>query len=390
VAGATIAAPTWEDAYLSAVRVMVWPVRLLLFSDLHLEAPFAWARPEVAAERRRALRACLANIIALAASTRVDALVCAGDLYEQDRFTPDTARFLRDGFAPLHPVPVYLAPGNHDWFGPASLYAQVAWTPNVHLFTADRLQPVPLADGLTLWGAAHRAPASTRGFLDDFRVDRSGVHLGLFHGSEQGTLTLQESSKIPHAPFRSEQIGAAGLHHPLVGHFHKPRDAADHTYPGNPEPLTFGETGDRGAVLVTVDAAGGVTRERHRVAVSQVSDIEVRVDGVTNGALLHPLVDAALVDVKGTVRVTLQGELDPEVELDVDALRRPAQLDAWLVRTGTISYRYDFEALAREQTVRGQFVRDVQAAELTEDDRRRVLVTGLRAFERRRTDLAVR
>jgi DNA repair exonuclease SbcCD nuclease subunit len=390
VAPVILAALTCEDAYLSAVRVMVWPVRLLLFSDLHLEAPFAWARPEVAAGRRRALRACLANIIALAASTRVDALVCAGDLYEQDRFTPDTARFVRDCFAQLHPLPVYLAPGNHDWFGPNSLYVQVTWTPNVHVFTADRLQPVTLADGLTLWGAAHRAPAGTRGFLDDFRVDRPGVHLGLFHGSEQGTLTLQESSKIPHAPFRAGQIRAAGLHHAVVGHFHKPRDAAEHTYPGNPEPLTFGETGDRGAVLLTVDAAGGVARARHRVAVSEVSDVEIRVDGVTNGAMLQPVVDAALVDVKGTVRVTLHGELDPAVELDVDTLRRPAHLDAWLVRTGSVNYGYDFEALAREQTVRGQFVRDVQAAELTEDDRRRVLVTGLRAFERRRNDLAVR
>lgn len=369
---------------------MVWRVRLLLFSDLHLEAPFAWAPPDVAAERRRALRTCLTAIVALAASARVDALVCAGDLYEQDRFTPDTARFVRDCLAELHPLPVFLAPGNHDWVGPASLYQQVTWSPNVHVFKADRLEPVPLADGFTLWGAGHRAPASTRGFLDDFRVDRSGVHVALFHGSEQGTLTLQESSKIPHAPFRAEQIGAAGLHHALVGHFHKPRDAADHTYPGNPEPLAFGETGDRGAVLVSVDPAGGVTRERHRVAVTQVSDVEVNLDGITNGAQLQPRVDAALAGVSGTARITLRGEIDPEVELDVDGLRRPSQLDAWLVRTGAITYGYDFEALAREQTVRGQFVRDVREADLTEDDRRRVLVTGLRAFERRRTDLAVR
>jgi DNA repair protein SbcD/Mre11 len=391
VAAVILAAPTCEDAYLSAVRVMVWPVRLLLFSDLHLEAPFAWARPEVAAERRRALRACLANIIALAASTRVDALVCAGDLYEQDRFTPDTARFVRDCFAQLHPLPVHLAPGNHDWFGPNSLYEQVAWTPNVHVFTADRLQPVTLADGLTLWGAAHRAPASTRGFLDDFRVDRPGVHLGLFHGSEQGTLTLQESSKIPHAPFRAEQIGAAGLHHALVGHFHTPRDAADHTYPGNPEPLTFGETGDRGAVLVTVDGSGTVARERHRVAVSQVSDVIVDLDGVTHGAQVQSTVDAALADVKGTVRVTLRGELHPDVEFDPGDLRRPTHIDAWVVRAGGVTYAYDLDALAEEQTVRGQFVRDVRGAtDLTEDDRRRVLVTGLRAFERRRNDLEVR
>jgi exonuclease SbcD len=365
-------------------------VRLLLFSDLHLEAPFRWAPPEVARERRRALRECLSTIVALAAAQRVDALVCAGDLYEQDRYTPDTAQFVRDCFARLDPTPVYVAPGNHDWYGPASLYQRVDWSPNVHVFADDRLTPVTLADGLTLWGAAHRAPADTRGFLTDFRVDRGGVHLGLFHGSEQGTLALQDEGKVPHAPFRAAQIGAAGLHHALVGHFHTPRDAADHTYPGNPEPLTFGETGERGAVLVTVDASGAVARERHRVAVSQVSDVVVDLDGVTHAALVQSTVDAALADVKGTVRVTLRGELHPDVEFDPGDLRRPPHIDAWVVRAGALTYAYDLDALAEEQTVRGQFVRDVRAAtELTEDDRRRVLITGLRAFERRRNDLEV-
>jgi DNA repair exonuclease SbcCD nuclease subunit len=375
-------------------------VRLLFFSDLHLEAPFRWAPPDVARERRRALRECLSTIVALAAAQRVDALVCAGDLYEHDRYTPDTAQFVRDCFARLHPMPVYVAPGNHDWFGPASLYQRVDWTPNVHVFPDDRLTPVTLADGLTLWGAAHRAPADTRGFLTDFRVDRGGVHLGLFHGSEQGALAFQEDDKVPHAPFRAEQIGAAGLHHALVGHFHTPRDAADHTYPGNPEPLTFGETGGtgasgepigRGAVLVTVDDTGAVARERHRVAVSQVSDVVVDLDGITHGTQVQSTVDAALADVKGTVRVTLRGELHPDVEFDPGDLRRPVHIDAWVVRAGAVTYAYDLDALAQEQTVRGQFVRDVRAAtELAEDDRRRVLVTGLRAFERRRNDLEVR
>ena len=45
----------------------------------------------------------------------------------------------------------------------------------------------------------------------------------------------------------------------------------------------------------------------------------------------------------------------------------------------------------RQALLRGQFVRDVlAAAELDEDDRRRVLVTGLRAFDERHPDLRVR
>lgn len=66
-------------------------MRLLHFADLHLDTLFRWAPPELARARRRALRSTLTRICRLAAELRADALCCGGDLFEQKRFTPDTA-----------------------------------------------------------------------------------------------------------------------------------------------------------------------------------------------------------------------------------------------------------------------------------------------------------
>jgi DNA repair exonuclease SbcCD nuclease subunit len=358
-------------------------MRLLLFSDLHLETRFAWAPPAVAGARRDALRACLRRIGELATTIAVDALCCGGDLFEQERHRPDTAAFLRETFAALDPLPVYLAPGNHDWLAPQSLYARTEWSPNVHVFLQDRLTPATLDDGLTLWGAGHHSPTNTRGFLDDFRVDRGGVHLGLFHGSAQG-VAIEDPSTVRHAPFRADQIGASGLHHALLGHYHTPRHAPDHTYPGNPEPLTFGEQGERGPVLVEVTGSGEVRRTVHPVAATTLADITVDLTGVRHGAQVQDRVDAALDRAGGAVRLTLHGEIDPDVAMDSGRLRRRPGIDAWVVRSERVSYGYDLAALASEQTVRGQFVRDVQAdPSLSESLRRRVLLTGLRALDGR-------
>ena len=108
-----------------------------------------------------------------ASTARSTRCLVAGDLYEHDRFSPDTVRFVETTFAKLDPLPVLVAPGNHDWLAPAGLYRQARFGPNVHLFTTDRLEPVTLVDGCTLWGAAHLRPRGTDGFLDRFRVDRS-------------------------------------------------------------------------------------------------------------------------------------------------------------------------------------------------------------------------
>ena len=359
-------------------------MRLLHFSDLHLDAQFAWATTAAARARRENLRSTLLRIVELARAEGVDAVLSGGDLYEHDRITPDTAGFLREAFARLDPIPVYLAPGNHDWFGPASAYERIDWSPNVHVFDEARLTPVPLAEGLTLWGGAHRAPANTDDFLDGFRVDRSGVNLGLFHAAERGGLAFQETGKAPHAAFDAWEVEASGLDHAFLGHFHAPRDAKRHTYPGNPDPLTFGEDGDRGAVIAVVAPDGSVDRRRVVVATSQVHDIALDVGGAATRQEIKDAVALALVGVEGTVRLTLSGEIAADVELSAADLEPLfAGLDGTVVRMSGVRPAYDLSSLLEESTVRGQFVRDVGAAELDPDLATRVLVTGLRALDGR-------
>lgn len=364
-------------------------MRLLLFSDLHLDAPFRWAPPEVARRRRRALRETLLAIVDLAIEERVDAVLSGGDLYEHERCSRDSEEFLRAAFERLGSIPAYLVPGNHDWYGPESLYRRVVWSANVHVFTADRLTPATLADGLTLWGAAHHAPAGAAGFLAEFRVDRGGTHLALFHGSERGFLAQQGTDKVPHAPFDADEIERAGLQHAFLGHYHRPRDAERHTYPGNPDPLTFGEDGERGAVIATVRPDGSVERLRRRVARSQVHDVLVDIADCRGMQEVRERVAAALDGLGGMARVTLAGEVDPDLHLSLAELDGAVPwMEAVVARLGSVRVRYDVEAIAAEPTVRGEFVRDVNAAELAEETRRRVLIAGLRALDGR-SDLEV-
>jgi DNA repair exonuclease SbcCD nuclease subunit len=364
-------------------------MKLLLVSDVHLDTPFTWAEPQVARARRMAIRSTLRRALAVAEEQQVDAFLVAGDLYEHDRFAPDTAEFLRESFGSVG-MPVYLAPGNHDWYGPQSIYHQADWSPNVHVFDEDRLTPAELVDGFTIWGAAHRAPANTDGFLENFTVDRSGFNLGLFHGSEQGDFAWQESGKFPHAPFRVEQIAQSRLDHALVGHFHQPIDGQWHTYPGNPDPLTFGESGERAAVLVEVDDDGVLKRTRINVAQTEVHDVTVDLTGVTNSSEARDRVSTALQGLHGVVRATLTGEIGPAADVRVrDLGDLGSHLQAFVPRLGHVTVAYDFDALAQEQTVRGQFMRDVLEADLDDDVRRRVLITGLRALDGRGDDLEV-
>jgi len=360
-------------------------LKIVLFSDLHLDAPFKWAGPSLGRRLRSALAETLQRICRLVVDEHADALLCAGDLYEQECFTPDTASFLRSSFAELGSTPVFVAPGNHDWYGPESLYRQVSWSSNVHVFSESHLTAAPLGDGFTLWGAAHRAPANTDDFLSHFHVDGTSHNLALFHGSEHGFLTAQEDGKVPHAPFGEEEIPASGLMHAFVGHYHHPRDGRWLTYAGSPQPLAFGEGAGKAVVIEMAD--GELRRSRVDVSAIAFHDVCVDVSGAWSMNEILQRTRAALAGLHGVSRVTLSGALATAVDFKLeDVIALGAELDGIVARVKELHPAYDLEAIAREQTVRGQFVRDVRTSVMPDDERERVLTVGLRALDGR-TDL---
>ena len=50
---------------------------------------------------------------------------------------------------------------------------------------------------------------------------------------------------------------------------------------------------------------------------------------------------------------------------------------------GNLHVAYDVESIAEEETVKGEFVRSVLSQDLSGDEQRRILVTGLRALDGR-------
>jgi DNA repair protein SbcD/Mre11 len=354
-------------------------MRIGVVADVHLDSPFRWMPPDAARRRRLALRDALTRAVDAAAADGCDVFCVAGDLYEHDMVGPDTAEFLRSCFAGTS-MRVVLAPGNHDWYGPSSLYHRVDWSPNVHVFDRDHLVPLELDDGLTLWGAAHRAPRGTAGFLDDFHVDRAGVNLALFHGSEQGALAAQGADKEAHAPFTALQVDAAGLDGAMCGHYHRPAAGPRHAYPGNLEPLAFGDPVG-GLLLVEVADDGRLVFERRAVAEAHAHDIEVDVTGCGTVTDVRTRVRAELQGLSGVARVTLVGELPADVDLRPDDCETVAEwLDAVVARTDRIRTAIDVAQLTTAPTVEGEFVRRVLGAGLGVDEERRVLLTGLRAL----------
>ena len=283
---------------------------VLLVGDLHLgRTPHRIASATGLPPGRLGPAEAWRRTVEHALEARVQAVVLAGDVVDQDEDRFEAWSELRDGVRRLVQggVAVLGVAGNHDHLALPRLAQRI---PDFTLLgTGGRWERVDL-DGLDLLGWSfpqrhHRGnPLDSPGFDAAVSSRRPGLPaIGVLHAD-------LDASGGPYAPVASAALREVGLDGWFLGHIHKPGDlsaAVPVGYLGSLVGLSRGETGPRGPWLLQPD---GGRLEARQVALGPVYWTEVTVD--LSGL---PAGDDALDRVVVAVE---------------EALTRAARADAWL------------------------------------------------------------
>ncbi len=344
-------------------------IRLLHAADLHLDAPF----PSLGSgeqERRADFIQTFERIVTLAIKSEVDLLLVAGDLFDRPRPSSAVVGKVQAAFRRLVDrgiVPVVL-PGTHDSVVPGDSVYRTAEFPGAVMLTNPRVEePVCVQvreKSVFLYGFAYRGFDSDEAFAGMSRRAAEGVHIGLLHGSRQGSPEWDYRKKD--LPFTLDHLRAWNLDYVALGHYHSFElfQAAGRLYgcyPGSPEGKRFGENGPRHCVLVTIDADG--TRVEKAVVNTKVlDDRELDLSGCADQAEAAEAI-CALGSPDLLLKLRLTGIV--EAPLDLEALQGRCSGNFFHLELRDATHLFDSDLARRiegEQTVRGIFVRNARKA----------------------------
>ena len=337
-------------------------MKLLQFGDIHLDGPLH-RLGERAARRRHECRTTLARCLAEARTRKVDAVLIPGDLYEHEAHAADTAHFLAGEFEKLAPVPVFIAPGNHDYHSPRALYASHVWPDNVHIARDARWEQHTAGDGLAVHMFAHTSKENIENMLRGYRVPDGGVHVLNFHG---GLNEERFGNKRFCAPFALEDLAATGARWGAVGHYHtgamlEHKGRLLGAYGGWMESHSFTHPGPQSVLFVTLPPEGPPEVEKFTSSSREYRIVEVDGGGADHLEALIGRIEEALSGCKGQiVRAVCTGQVAPQVA--VDQLRaEQIQHECFHLEIETdLVPAYDLERLARVNDTCGAFVRHMQ------------------------------
>lgn len=293
-------------------------IRLLHTADLQIGKTFGQFPSEIACALRTARVDTLRQIALLAQDRSVDAVLVAGDCFDDIAISDETLRRFKVALEPYVGTWIIL-PGNHD---PA--IAESPWTRlrrlslPCNVIIADEPKPIPIGDGAVVLPAPLRRRRDAADLTEWFDTAITGdgiVRIGLAHGSVREFLPEACDAANPVALRRAER---ARLDYLALGDWHGRLQVSERTwYSGTPEPDRF-QVNEPGYVLdVRIEASGSIPLVE-AVAVAKYRWMRRAVEIIPCGA--EAIRHAFVVEEKERLilRVDLQGTIDLATRASVD------------------------------------------------------------------------
>lgn len=224
-------------------------IKILHSADWHLDAPLRAFSPEQRKSLRQKMLALPGMIADVCLREGCDLVLLSGDIFDGE-YTPESAQAVCRALERME-VPVFVAPGNHDFLCEKSPWIREEWPENVYIFKKQEISAYRLPElECRVYGAGFTG-MDCPGLLAGFRADcEERYALMVLHGDPT-------SADSPYCPVRSAQARDSGLDYLALGHIHTPgrfdAGAGLCAWPGCPMGRGYDETGVKGVLIVELE-----------------------------------------------------------------------------------------------------------------------------------------
>jgi len=268
--------------------------------------------------------------------------------------------FVKKALSFLSPIPIFIIAGNHDYICPGSPYTERGYfSENVHIFpTFDYSFEIPEKNAV-IYGKSYNSTVSEASFTN-IVPNNEKINIICLHEDFNASDEYKQIDR--------ELLSSLPFNYAAFGHIHKGEifnaGNVKCAYSGILEGTGFDDDGQTGIILAEI-----TENETKLTPVSfsqrRYHNISYNVNGEDTQKILEELSD--LLCGEDLYKITLTGETSDEIDTVflTSKLKENCFYIDILDETTPV---YDFDAIEKEESLRGEFLRELRKLTSSEED----------------------
>ena len=355
-------------------------MRIIHCADLHLDSKMeSNLDKEQALLRRSELIETYERMVEYAVDNQVRAILIAGDLFDKTHIRKEVKRRVVEQIVNHPEIDFYYLKGNHDRCDFMEEGIDIIPS-NFHMFNQDGWTSYQCEDVVITGMELNSGNAAT--VAQRLVLDSAATNIVMLHG-QQSDYDGKDGAEI----VNTVALKGKFIDYLALGHVHKYiyeqlDERGVYCYPGCLEGRGFDETGDKGFVVLDVNEGRiesefipFAKRRLHEIHVEVTADMDLQA---TVAKAKEGLDD---VDPQDLVKFVITGERELDDELDIIRFVRLFENKFFFVkcydRTKTL---VDYDSFQYDKSLKGEFVRLVQAQDMDEDEKAKIIELGIKAI----------
>ena len=332
-------------------------MKFVHIADMHFDASFTTLsnKANLGDTRRLDQRTAFKKIIDYIKENNIPYFFIAGDFYEHEYIRLCTIEFINNLFEEIPNTQIFISPGNHDPYLKDSFYNKFFWSENVHIFDS-KLSVCELEDA-DIYGYGFDNFYYTNNELQNSKLrNPEKVNILVAHG----TLNASDKAEREYNPISEKVLEEKGFDYVALGHIHKldyntvPNQKI--VYPGSTVSLGFDELGKHGMIVGNVEK-GKVELEFVPIDSKEFVERDLDVTSMLDLEDLAEKINSGNYSENEYYKISLVGKRN--FEIDLYKLNKLIENSNIIKVKDNTKMNYDLEKIARENTLKGLFVKEI-------------------------------
>lgn len=353
-------------------------MRIIHCSDLHLDSKLeANLDKEKAKQRRDEILYSFQNMVNFASNNDVKIIIIAGDLFDKNKVSVKAKNIVRDTILANKNIDFIYLKGNHD----EENFIIDEIPDNLKLFNKNEWVSYRY-ENIVISGIEFGEKDSYE-IYKSLMLNQSDFNIVVLHGQESNYENKKDKTEI----INLRELKNKNIDYLALGHIHKYKlekldNRGIYCYSGCLEGRGFDECGEKGFVLLNIENNKIGTKFIPN-SIRTLEEIEVDVSDTMTTTEVEQEINEKIekISKQNLVKIILVGKVDISSERDIDYLLKKYNEEFYFVKIydkTTLKINYlDYE---NDASLKGEFIRMILKENLTEEEKKEIIITGLKAL----------